>query len=164
MSGEEREIFGKIIKCCLAAAFVCFLDQLSKVYIIQFFRQGDTVPIIKNVFHFTLLYNTGAAFGILKSHPEVFVLISLVSIIFIGIVLTYGPGNRGLMENTALCFILGGASGNLIDRMRLGYVIDFIDFRVWPVFNIADSFITIGAVMLIFAIAKKHLGGRVIQR
>ena len=158
MPGEGRKIRKQITRCYIAALFVCFLDQLSKYYAAKLILQGDSLPIIKNIFHFTLVHNTGAAFGLFKDRPELFVLISVFSIIFILYFLAYRSGKLNRVERTALCFILGGASGNLIDRVRLGYVTDFIDFRVWPVFNIADSFISIGAVMLVLAIVVTRRG------
>ncbi len=126
--------------------------------------KGNSAPVIKNVFHITLVHNTGAAFGIFKSYPHLFIIIAFFAA---GFIIYYLKKVRAISisEKTAFCFITGGILGNLIDRIRFGYVIDFIDFRIWPVFNIADSFITVGAIILLWTIVKKRdvdtLSGRI---
>jgi len=131
---------------------ICFLDQLSKFFIEKLVLQGSSVPVVKNVFHITLVRNTGAAFGILKEHPHLFILIAVLVTILIGYFLARRMRTLNTAEKVALCFILGGTLGNLTDRIRLGYVVDFIDFRIWPVFNLADAFITVGAAMLVWMV------------
>lgn len=122
-----------------------FLDRLSKILITQALAVGQTSPIIKNIFHFTLVHNKGAAFGILKDQVPFFIFTGFLATILI----TYNlRGNQGKAYTISLSLILAGALGNLIDRIFFGYVIDFLDFRIWPVFNLADSAITIGAVLL----------------
>ena len=127
---------------------ICFLDQLSKFFAEKLLVQGSTTPVVKNIFHITLIHNTGVAFGMFKGHPEVFTGFAALAAVIISVLLIWKKQALTALEKVSLSFILGGTLGNLIDRVRLGYVIDFIDFRVWPVFNIADSFITIGAIML----------------
>ena len=142
---------------------ICFLDQLSKFCVEKSVLQGSSIPVIKNFFHITLVHNTGAAFGMFRERPYLFIVIAVLAIILIGYFLTQRSREMRVSEKLALCFILGGTSGNLIDRVRCGYVIDFIDFRIWPVFNLADSFITIGAVMLglsIFATLRRSARGK----
>ncbi|MDD4909909.1 MAG: signal peptidase II [Candidatus Omnitrophica bacterium] len=131
-------------KIILLLSFILLLDQATKLYFSSRFSPGESLPIIKNILHFTLVFNTGAAFGIFKDQASVFVLIGILAVCFI----IFNLRRDGASGRWALLLILAGAIGNLIDRARLGYVIDFIDFRVWPVFNIADSAITIGAVWL----------------
>jgi len=112
-----------------------------------------STPLIKNILHATYIQNTGAGFGILKGWNTILIFISLI---IIGIILFYF--DRIIKEKSIhipIALILGGAIGNLIDRIFLGYVIDFIDFRIWPAFNIADSCITIGALWLIIYLWKK---------
>lgn len=110
--------------------------------------QGSTTPVIENIFHITLVHNTGVAFGMFKNSPEVFTGFAFLAAVIISTLLIWKKQALSAFEKVSLSFILGGTLGNLIDRVRLGFVIDFIDLRVWPVFNVADSFITIGAVML----------------
>jgi len=117
-----------------------------------------SIPVIENFFRLTYIRNTGAAFGILAGSHEairlpVLVVFSLVAIGFILVLLKRLPsGETGLI--TALAFILGGAIGNLIDRIAYGEVIDFLDFYWsgyhWPAFNLADSFITIGVLIIAY--------------
>jgi signal peptidase II len=108
---------------------------------------SQTIPLIPGAVHLTSIQNTGAGFGLLRGQQSLLILISLV---VVGVILYHLPV---IMKErkTVLPYALlwGGALGNLIDRVYFGYVVDFLDFRVWPVFNIADSAITIGAVWLI---------------
>jgi len=104
--------------------------------------------VIKNFFHIRLVHNTGAAFGLFGKHPYLFVIIAVLALILISYFLIRRSHILNVGERIALCFMMGGTLGNLTDRIRFGYVIDFIDFRIWPVFNLADSFISIGAVTL----------------
>lgn len=135
---------------------VFFLDQISKFIITRQLYLHESVAVIKGIFHLTLVYNRGAAFGIFKNQTLLFIITSLIAIVLIVLKLSKNQGDRLSCQTVALCFILGGAAGNLIDRVFLGYVIDFIDFRIWPVFNIADSAITVGAVLLGISILKKN--------
>jgi signal peptidase II len=132
------------------AAFIVLtvlsLDQLSKVIISRSLYFNQSVPVIKGFFHLTLVHNRGAAFGILKNQAALFIFTSLFAIILL--ILSLKNNRHKKLFSVALSLILAGALGNLIDRLFFGYVIDFLDFRVWPVFNIADSAITVGAVLL----------------
>lgn len=136
---------------------ICLLDQVSKVFVSSLVVKGNSVPVIKNFFHITLVNNTGAAFGILRSYPHLFILIAFFAA---GFIICYLKKSRaiGISKKTAFYFILGGIFGNLIDRIRFGYVIDFVDFRIWPVFNIADTFITVGAIMLLWKALRAEPG------
>jgi signal peptidase II len=132
------------------------LDQLSKAFISKNILLHQTIPVINNIFHLTLIHNKGAAFGIFKNQTALFVVISLASIIIIYSKLkSVGDGRINIFV-ISLALILGGALGNFIDRIFLGYVIDFFDFRIWPVFNIADSAITIGAILLGYSLLKSE--------
>ena len=126
-------------------------DQLSKNVLLNNFAFGESVPIIKNIFHITLVFNPGIAFGMFKDHTVRFSILSAVVIGFIIFNLIKQKKQKQVdkIENLALYLILGGALGNLIDRLRFGFVIDFLDFRIWPVFNIADTAITIGLILLL---------------
>jgi signal peptidase II len=128
---------------------ILVLDRLTKLFFVKSLAVGASIPVIKGFFHFTLVYNRGAAFGMFKDQIPFFILTSVIAIFFI----IFHLKKSAALEKIALGLILAGAAGNLIDRVFLGYVIDFLDFHVqpyfyWPVFNIADSAITIGACML----------------
>jgi signal peptidase II len=122
------------------------LDQLTKAAAVSNLIPGSSLDVVKGVFALTLIFNRGAAFGLLKDQAYIFVFISLAAVLLISRALK-DKKTTGLYR-LSLVLILSGALGNLIDRLRLGYVIDFLDFHIWPVFNLADSAITIGALLL----------------
>ncbi|PIQ90806.1 MAG: signal peptidase II [Candidatus Omnitrophica bacterium CG11_big_fil_rev_8_21_14_0_20_41_12] len=125
---------------------VILLDQATKFLAIKFLQLNQPVVVFKNFLYLTLVHNRGAAFGMFQNQLLMFVLISIFAIVLI--VYSLRDKRNSLIYRISLSLILGGAIGNLIDRARLGFVIDFLDFRVWPVFNLADSVITIAAVLL----------------
>ncbi len=147
-----------IILICLAG-LVITLDQISKLYIAHHFELHESVTVIPHFFNFTYVRNTGAAFGLLSKAPEsfripFFIIIPLVALTIIVLIFKKTQETQLLMI-TALSLILGGAIGNFIDRLRFNYVIDFLDFHWfqkyhWPAFNVADSTIVVGVVLLIF--------------
>ncbi len=141
MPGEKREKIGFI-----TVAAILLFDQLTKFLATKNLPFNKSVPLIKGVFHFTLVHNRGAAFGTLKNQNNLFILTAL----FIIILICLNLDGRKHKKTYIFCLslILAGALGNLIDRLFLGYVIDFLDFRIWPVFNVADSAITVGAIIL----------------
>lgn len=130
---------------------VVFLDRVSKILFSNLLSLGESIPVIRNVFHFTLVHNTGIAFGLFKNQGIVFVIIPIIAVILIGFNIYYYRNSKEVSRIYIVAFslILGGAIGNLIDRIYFGHVIDFIDFRIWPVFNLADSAITVGAVIIL---------------
>ena len=137
---------------------IIVLDQLTKIIVDRTMPLHHSIPIVDGFFSLTYVRNTGAAFGIFAGSHEVFRLPFLigVSILAIGFILVMLKRLRddatGLI--TALTFILAGAIGNLIDRLRHGEVIDFLDVYYsnyhWPAFNLADSFITVGVTITLF--------------
>jgi len=136
--------------------FLLVLDQFTKSLILKKLTWGQSLPVITNIFHLTLVSNKGSAFGILRGTSAIFIIISFLLIIFIILSLKKRSGYFSLKSvRFAFALILSGALGNLIDRIRFGYVVDFLDFRIWPVFNIADSTITIGAILLGIQLLKK---------
>lgn len=159
MPGERRKIRGQIVLYYFTVILIYFLDQLSKFSAVRLLRQGSSTPVIENIFHLTLVHNTGAAFGIMKSHPYLFIIAAFLATVIITLLLIKKGKEMTFAEKISLCFIMGGTLGNLTDRLRFGYVIDFIDLRIWPVFNIADSFITIGACLLAWSIFKQARKG-----
>ena len=136
----------------ILAAVILSLDQLTKFIITKNLMPHESMPVIKGIFHFTLVHNRGAAFGILKGQLFLFIFTSAIAIILIYRTLKNCHLN---LYSISLGLILAGAIGNLIDRLIFGYVIDFLDFRIWPVFNIADASITIGAILMGFSALRK---------
>jgi signal peptidase II len=143
-----------MIYIILIAACVA-LDQLSKYLVQTKLQELGSVPIIENVFHLTYARNTGAAFSILRDKQLLLILFTFLAIaMLMGLLLKNIKLSGNLVVNYSLVFIIGGAIGNLIDRMRLNYVIDFFDFRLinFAIFNVADMFVVCGAVLLGYAV------------
>lgn len=132
----------------LIAIAVFLFDQLAKKYISKSLSLGRSIPVIKNVFHLTLVHNSGVAFGLFKNRQAFFIIVTSIVILCIALALFLNRKQNSLSRRIAFGLILGGACGNLLDRLRLGFIVDFFDFRIWPVFNIADSAITIGICLL----------------
>ena len=158
-------------KVLLTVLFVALADQLSKYVIRTEFEQGEILPIFPKFFNLTFIYNPGAAFGLFGDLPETYrqIVIGLVSLIaFLVIIrLVLFEAKNDIYSLIALSAILGGAVGNVIDRVSLGAVVDFLDVYWndyhWPAFNIADSAISLGVVVVFFRMllsgsAEKHPG------
>ena len=133
----------------ILAVIVIGLDQLSKWLVVAYLEPVGSLKLIPDFLHLTYLENEGAAFGTLSDHRWVFMISSTVAIVALGVYLFRFAENNRLLR-WALAFVLGGGIGNMIDRIALGYVIDFIDFcGIWRyIFNVADSFVCIGMGML----------------
>jgi signal peptidase II len=129
------------------------LDQLTKYFLNNKLSLNQSIPILKGIFHITLVHNRGAAFGMLQNQVPLLIFTSIFAIYLI--YLSFKAERHGKVYLVALSFILAGALGNLIDRIFFGYVIDFLDFRVWPVFNLADSAITVGGILLGWSIVRQ---------
>jgi signal peptidase II len=141
-----------------AFAIALVLDQLSKWLIDANLTYADRIPVIEGFFYLTHVRNTGAAFGLFADAPGAlrlgfFIAASSVAVvIIISFFRSLAPGDR--LSALALGLILGGAVGNLVDRVRFGEVVDFLHFRLWhgyswPDFNVADSCIVVGVAVLV---------------
>ena len=128
-------------------AAVVVIDQITKWAIVGRMTLGQSRPILGRCLSFSLQHNTGAAFGLFSQGT---VALAVVAAVVIAVLLPLGhrAARASPWFAVALGLGVGGAAGNLIDRLRLGYVIDFLDLHVWPVFNVADIGITCGAIML----------------
>ena len=135
----------------LVASLAIVIDRVTKFLVFNNLFEGQSIGVIPRIFHLTLVLNTGTAFGLFRGRNQFFI---AASILVIALVVTYVllDKRKDLLVLGALGLILGGAIGNLIDRILFGYIIDFLDFRVWPVFNIADSSITIGSALLVLKV------------
>jgi signal peptidase II len=136
----------------LVASLVVATDQLSKVWVRAYPEGYDIFQA--GFFGITHIRNTGAAFGLFPGHSPLLAVVASLSIILLLayalIIYRHYPLFCNGLGGVALGLILGGATGNLIDRLRFGEITDFIDFTVWPAFNIADSALTIGAMLVIY--------------
>lgn len=129
------------------------IDQLTKLLAVKYLKGILTHPIIEGVIHLTYHENRGAAFGMLANHRWVFLTVSTVMIIGLIIYLYMGKADNALY-GTGIAMIIGGGIGNMIDRLAIGYVVDFIDFRLinFAIFNGADSFVCVGAGITVLAL------------
>jgi len=136
-----------IFRILSVSSLIVIVDRLTKYLLLKNYSEGESVSVIPGIFHLTLVLNSGVAFGLFKGAGAIF---TISSILIIALICAYIWRNecKDFLMLLALGLILGGAAGNLIDRVAFGYVIDFLDFRIWPVFNIADTSITIGAFIL----------------
>jgi signal peptidase II len=136
------------------ASVALIADQVTKAAALSALTEGTTRPVIDGVLHWTLQRNPGAAFSLFTRFPVVFTIIATAISVGILVNIRKVPDR---LHAIALGLVLGGAVGNLTDRIARppgvlrGHVIDFIDFRVWPVFNIADSCVVVGALLLVLA-------------
>ena len=152
------------MKLTLIAGGVVLLDQVSKAAVLRELGLNQVTTVIKGFFNLVHVHNPGGAFGLMAGMSPVFrsALFVFVSAMAIGVILYFyhtTPPNRPWLA-TGFALILGGAVGNMIDRVRMGAVVDFLDFYIgrwhWPAFNIADSAITIGVgIFLLHLFLKK---------
>ena len=170
----------------LISGLTLLADQLSKYAVAASLRPGESLLLAPPVLHLTYVQNTGAAFGLLRGWSAVFVGASVIIMLWIARQLLQPsvPRPRRAPRHQAgsprevpmdavrgwpvpvlwgYSLVLGGAAGNLLDRVRLGYVVDFLDLRVWPVFNVGDSAITIGVTLLIWQSLKGRHTSHVIR-
>lgn len=148
-----------MLRVFFVALGLVILDQWSKLTVIKKMNLGESIPLIDGIFHLTYVRNPGAAFSMLPYKTAFFITITLVVVAGILIYIWRIPKEK-LLFRTALALMLGGAVGNLIDRIRYGSVIDFFDFRVWPVFNVADIGICVGVALLFLEILREERGSK----
>lgn len=137
------------------SALIVGLDQLTKHWVVTTLPEGHWWSPLPgsgwHIFRITHTTNTGAAFGIFPEQGGVFILIAVVVVVAIMLYYRHLPEGDWLIR-ISLGLQMGGAVGNLIDRLRFGHVVDFIDVGFWPIFNIADASITIGVVLIVFSL------------
>jgi len=132
------------------AIFIILVDQASKFYIQNSMNIGESIPVIEGIFHITYIENPYTAFGLFKYQTIFFIIAASISLILVILIYKKIIFKKDHFMYITLTLVLGGAVGNLIDRVRVdGRVIDFIDFRIWPVFNFADSAIVCGMLVLL---------------
>lgn len=148
----------KLILLAITTLIVIVIDQLTKNYILAAFEYGESIDVVNNFFNITYVRNYGAAFGMLsKIEPKFrdlfFLLMPPFAMTVIFMMLKTSPANESIRK-LALSAVFAGALGNYIDRLRFGYVVDFLDFHwyqhySWPAFNVADMSIVCGVTVLI---------------
>ena len=124
------------------------IDQISKLLALNYLKDIRSIPIIQNVFHLTYVEKRGAAFGMFQNNQIIFIIVALVASIY-GLYYLHTK-KVDTVGKVGILLIISGAIGNLIDRVRLGFVVDYFDFRIiWEyVFNIADIFVVLGTILL----------------
>lgn len=133
----------------LSGILLIIFDQIIKYLVINNLSLGSSLSIIDNFFYVTYIRNTGIAFGLFQN-KNIFMII-IISIIIILLLIFYKKEkNKHLTLNISIVLIISGAIGNLIDRIIRGYIVDYINFTFWPAFNLADSFVVIGSILLGF--------------
>ena len=135
--------------------FTIFLDQYSKHLVLTHLKPMTTFPLIPNVFHLTYTENTGAAFSLFSDMHYFLIATTVIFILILVWLLIKIPKiKENLGVNISISFIIGGAIGNLIDRLRLDFVVDFFDFRMFnfAIFNFADSFVVCGSIFLVISL------------
>jgi len=135
------------------AAVVLALDRLSKWWVVRHFELGESLPLIPGIFHLTYVRNTGAAFSMLRDAAPVLAVFSAVVVLGI---LVFARQIHALGLRGEVGLILGGGLGNLIDRVRDGSVVDFLDFRIWPVFNLADTALVVGVLIAAYRLLRSR--------
>ncbi|MDQ6734813.1 MAG: signal peptidase II [Nitrospirota bacterium] len=160
---------GRYLVLAFLTVSTVVLDQISKVQIMQTMRLHESIPVLPEFFSLTYIRNPGAAFGLLASSGQTFRLVffGLTSVFALGLLamIFFRLRQDDWVGQLSIAGILGGAIGNLLDRVRFGEVIDFLDFYVngyhWPAFNVADAAISVGVFFLIlhFALEKKEEEG-----
>ncbi len=134
------------------AALVLLVDQVSKYLVFTNLSVGEMwnpLAFLRPFVTLTHVTNTGAAFGLFQGHGTLFAIVPILVVAGILVFYRYLPPSEILLK-VSLGLQLGGAMGNLLDRLRLGNVVDFIDFKIWPVFNLADAAVVAGVAILAF--------------
>ncbi|MBO5313255.1 MAG: signal peptidase II [Clostridia bacterium] len=145
----------KIITLISIICASVLLDQLTKLLVLSFMELGQSIEVIPGVLNITYIQNKGAAFGMLQNHRWVFMVVSTVAIIALGVYLFRFCKERMMMK-VGIAVIIGGGIGNMIDRVAYGFVVDMIDFCpfdfwIW-IFNVADACVCVGAGVVILSI------------
>ncbi|MDP2923356.1 MAG: signal peptidase II [Candidatus Omnitrophota bacterium] len=138
---------------CIIAFLVFITDFFIKNHLLA--NTVSSTPLIKNILYITVVLNKGAAFGMLAGQTTFLIYVGIIFVLFFLISIKRGK-RRDFLFLVSSGLILGGALSNLYDRILLGYVVDYIDIRIWPVFNLSDSCISIGVFLLLIDSFKKN--------
>ena len=139
---------------------VVAIDQITKAAVMRSMVPGESIPLVENIFHLTYVLNPGAAFGILSNQRMLLLITGAALIAAAAYFYPLLKKSDGILKLGATA-ILSGAVANLIDRVQTGYVVDFFDFRIWPVFNVADIAIVVGMGFMIYSILFRLDAGKV---
>lgn len=129
--------------------FIIIADQFIKYLIVNNMFLGQSIPLITDILHLTYILNPGAAFGILENQRLFFIFIAII-LIFAIVYFRTKILHLSKLFQLGIAMLFSGAIGNMIDRIFIGKVVDYIDFRVWPIFNLADIAIVCGCIIVIY--------------
>lgn len=134
-------------------------DQLLKKLFSGTMQLGESIPVLPGIFHLTYIQNPGAAFGLFENQTLFFIAIAAFLLAFLAFAYKELAA-QGIWVRYGMSLLAGGAVGNLLDRVRLGAVIDYLDFRIWPIFNLADIGICLGATLIVWGLLREE--GRIV--
>lgn len=140
-----------VMPLVLISLAVIILDRVTKILVQSHLAEGESIPVVPGVMSLTYILNPGAAFGMLE-HQRLFFILMTVAVIAVLIYFWRRIKEEAIVVQLGAAFFLGGAVGNLIDRIETGFVIDFFDFYFWPIFNVADIFICVGVGLIVWNI------------
>lgn len=161
----------RYLTIAIVAGSVLVLDQLTKAVVLRTLELHESIPVIEKLFSLTYIRNPGAAFGLFSEHGDglrmvFFLTVSFIAIIFLLTLYSRMPPHD-LLGRLAASMVMGGALGNLVDRVRFGEVVDFLDFYIgryhWPAFNVADSCITVGVALLMWYFIRQNKSGQTVE-
>lgn len=160
LTGDTVVFHGRHIRWILplvTGVLLLTLDQLSKYWVVQTLGPvplTESIPLVGDWFRLVYSHNTGVAFSLFQGFPQILTIVALS--ITVGIIYAYifHLPNRNRLIQLSAGLIVGGALGNIVDRIRLGYVVDFIQVGWWPVFNVADSAVCVGAALLLLELMR----------
>jgi signal peptidase II len=146
------------VRITIVSAVIVLFDQISKIMILENLQDGEIVPVVDGFFNLTLTYNPGIAFGLFATMDpflrSILLSVTIALALIIVVVLLLKEYRQDRLAHIALALVVGGAVGNIIDRLRIGSVVDFLDFYLgtyhWPAFNVADSAICVAVIFLLF--------------
>ena len=130
-------------------------DQLLKKLFSGTMQLGESIPVLPGIFHLTYIQNPGAAFGLFENQTLFFIAIAAFLLAFLAFAYKELAA-QGIWVRYGMSLLAGGAVGNLLDRVRLGAVIDYLDFRIWPIFNLADIGICLGATLIVWGLLREE--------
>ena len=130
-------------------------DQLLKKLFSGTLQLGESIPVLPGIFHLTYIQNPGAAFGLFENQTLFFIAIAAFLLAFLAFAYKELAA-QGIWVRYGMSLLAGGAVGNLLDRVRLGAVIDYLDFRIWPIFNLADIGICLGATLIVWGLLREE--------
>ena len=149
-TSEQDSYALKLMQLLPIVFIIAIADQAVKAIVVRHMYLGESIAVLPGFLTITRIHNSGIAFGLFPGMPHVFMVVTLISMLAVlYFYLTVTP--RAVLLTVGCALIMGGALGNLIDRFRMGYVVDYIYFSFWPAFNVADSSVTIGVALLMIS-------------